>query len=97
MAVFHSEGPMGMSPDDLIGCDIFDNPTVLHDSAGQVISHKSVDPHMQKIHDKMQSSVAAKLRRDEYRMQPAKMILGRASVMKRRSAKIIEEIKKYKD
>ena len=93
MATFHS---CGLTANELADCAIFNDPTVLHNSAGQVINPKSDDPYMQKIHDKIQSSVAAKLRRDQYRLQPAKMILGRAMIMKQKSAQIIEDVLTYK-
>ena len=48
MAVFHSGGPMVMTPDELRDCAIFNNPTVFYDSAGHAISHKSTDPYTQK-------------------------------------------------
>ena len=93
MATFHS---CGLTAAELADCAIFKDPTVLHNAAGQPINPKSDDPYMQKIHDKIQSSVAAKLRRDQYRLQPAKMILGRAAVMKQKSANIIEDVLAYK-
>ena len=94
MAVFH--GHMGMTEDDYAKCSVFDEPTVLTDADSRVISATDTDPQLQKIYNKVQSSVAAKLRRDEYRLRPAKMILSRADTMKKRSADLIIEIQAYK-
>ena len=92
--VFH--GHMGMTDDDYAKCSVFDEPTVLTDADSRVISSTDTDPQLQKIYNKVQSSVATKLRRDEYRLRPAKMILSRADTMKKRSADLIIEIQAYK-
>ena len=92
--VFH--GHMGMTDDDYAKCSVFDEPTVLTDADSKVISSTDTDQQLQKIYNKVQSSVAAKLRRDEYRLRPAKMILSRADTMKKRSADLIIEIQAYK-
>ena len=99
MAVFHGSGPMGMSDRELRDCDIFDSPTVVIEAAtGNAYKRDelAIDPQLQKVHDKIQSSVAAKLRRDQFRLQPAKMILARATKMRTMSAEIIAIIKAYK-
>ena len=99
MATFHGSGPTGMSDRELRDCDIFDSPTVVIEATtGNAYNRDqlAIDPQLQKVHDKIQSSVAAKLRRDQFRLQPAKMILARAKQMRTMSAEIIAIIKAYK-
>ena len=99
MAVSQGSGPMGMSDRELKDCYIFESPTVARDAAtGNAYNRDelAINPQLQNVHDKIQSSVAAKLRRDQFRLQPAKMILARAKQMRTMSAEIIAIIKAYK-
>ena len=99
MAVFHSGGPMGMSQDELRDCTVFNDPIVVKDAATGVAYDReklAIDPQLQKVHDKIQTTVARKLRNDQYKLQPAKMILARATKMRAMSSNLVSVIQDYK-
>ena len=98
MAVFHGPGPMGMSDRELGDCDVFDNPIFVKDATGNAYDRGELakDPQLQKVHDKIQTTVAKKLRSDQYKLQPAKMILARATKMRAMSYTIVSVIQDYK-
>ena len=93
--VFHGVG--GLTDEEIAECRIFDKPTLLSKGDGTGYDKEiAADVEIRKVHDKIQSEVAKKLRRDQYRLQPAKMILSRAKAVRERSALIIEELIAYK-
>ena len=95
MAVFQGTGG-GLTAAELADCSVFDQPNNIlsADDIAALVARN--DPQIHKVHDKMQAEVAKKLKRDQYRLQPAKMILTRAKALKERSSFIITSIQQYK-
>ena len=88
-----------MSPDEFKDCAVFNDPIVVKDATTGVAYDRdklAIDPQLQKVHYKIHTTVARKLRSDQYKLQPAKMILARSTKMRAMSSNIVSVIQDYK-